>query len=69
MKNLHAYTEPGHEYPAYISVNDDEHGGYHITVRARGQMGFQIGAIEMSAENLRRLAEDLLANLPPAQGA
>lgn len=68
MKNLHAYTEPGHEYPAYISINQDEHGAYFITVRSRGQMGFQIGSVEMTEDNLRKMAEDTLASLP-ARGA
>jgi len=34
MKNLYAYTVPGANYPAYLSVNEDPHGNVTITVRS-----------------------------------
>jgi len=36
VTNLIAHTEPGHTYPAYLSVNDREGNVVEITVRTRG---------------------------------
>ncbi len=58
MKNIHAYTEPGSDYPAYVSINRDKQGKHTITVRRRG--GFAIGDIELTPEQLEALATDVL---------
>ena len=58
--NLHAYTESGHDYPAYISINCDDASKHTITVRSRGDAGRNVGVIEVSPEQLETLACDLL---------
>lgn len=63
LHNLHAYTEPGHDYPAYVSINCDGHGEHTITVRSRGDAGRNVGVMTLTPEQLERLACDLLRRL------
>lgn len=56
LDNLYAYTEPGHDYPAYVSINRDEHGAHTITVRSRGDAGRNVGVIDVTPELLAALA-------------
>lgn len=58
MKNIHAYTEPGHNYPAYVSIN--ELGDGAITVALRQRAG-TAAVIELTRDQLIDLAEDVLA--------
>ena len=61
MVNLHAYTEPVEQYPAFISINRDDQGAFSVTVRSRGNGGRDIAKIEMTQEQLAVLAADVLA--------
>ena len=63
LHNLYAHTEPGHEYPAYVSINRDEHGKHTITVRSRGDAGRNVGVMTLTPEQLELLACDLLRAL------
>lgn len=60
LHNLHAYTESGQDYPAYVSINRDDAGKLTITVRSRGDAGRNVGVIAVSPEHLEALACDLL---------
>ena len=60
MTNLHAYTESGHDYPAYVSINRDEAGTHTITVRSRGDDGKNVGVIAVTREHLDAMVGDLL---------
>lgn len=59
--NLFAYTEPGHDYPAFVSINRDADGRHRITVRSAGNGGRDIGEIHVSPETLEHMATDVLA--------
>jgi len=59
---IHAYTEnlqPPGILVGYLSLNTDGEGHYFMTVRSRGD-GTQQATIEMSTEQLERLATDIL---------
>lgn len=61
--NIHAYTEPGSDYPAYISINRDDAGRHTVTVRSRGDGGRNMAVIELSPEQLEQLSSDVAADL------
>lgn len=66
MKNTFAFTEPGTEYPAFLSINETSDAGQHsVTVRTRGFGGVVIGEIVLSNEQLVEAARQILANLAP----
>ena len=62
MRNIFAHTEPTPEvgYPAYLSIYDDDHGNYTISVRSRGNDGRDIATIEVSEAVLAKLAVALM---------
>ena len=63
IRNLHAYTEPGADYPAYISINRHADGRLTVTVRSRGNSGQDVGVIELTPEQLEQAATDVLGSL------
>lgn len=64
MKNLYAYTEPGSDYPAYISINDMGVGQpIRLTVREQGNGGRTQASIDLTPEQLEHLATELIARL------
>lgn len=53
--NIFAYTEPGHDLPAYISINADKHSDdVGISVRTRGQN--DVALINLPLEQLALMA-------------
>lgn len=62
-QNIHAYTEPGSDYPAYISINRDEAGRLTVTVRSCGNGGRDVTIIEITPEQLEQLVTDVIAKL------
>lgn len=58
--NIFAYTQPGHDYPAYVSINRDG-SGYRIAVRSAGNGGQDVGEIHVTPEILQRMAIDVLS--------
>lgn len=60
MTCLHAYTEPGSQYPAYISINDTPAGDVTVAVRSAGNEGRSTATIVLTKEQMRALAEDVL---------
>lgn len=36
MSNIYAYTEPGSDCPAYISINEHSHSEVAVSVRSSG---------------------------------
>ncbi len=69
MKNLYAYTEPGPQYPGYVSINVDDAGQPSITVRAPGNNGNTIACLNLPPDAVRSMAHGILAQLdkPPAK--
>ena len=63
LTNLYAYTEPGQDYPAYVSINRDEHGAHTITVRSRGDAGRNVGVIDVTPALLRALIDGISSAL------
>jgi len=65
MKNLYAYTVPGANYPAYLSVNGDPHGNVTITVRStaleHGVCG-PTAEITLTPEQVNTLVASLIKN-------
>lgn len=58
--NIFAYTQPGHDYPAYVSINRDD-SGYRIAIHSAGNGGRDVGEIHVSSETMQRLAADVLS--------
>ena len=65
-ENIAAFTEPGAEYPAFVSIGRDlKTGTYSVFVRQRGHGGNMIACIDgVSASDLRDLAEDVVDRVP-----
>lgn len=61
MQNLFAHTEPGQDYPAYLSINKDDDGRHRVSVRSSGNGGRDLGEIHVSPETLEHMATDVLA--------
>ena len=63
-ENIFAYTEPGCDYPQFISVNREESGEISITVRSAkwgdGTCG-DTAAVVLSPELLSKLKQSLEA--------
>lgn len=65
MTCIYAYTEnlqPAGILVGYMSLNTDGDGRYFLTVRGRGD-GTKQATIEMSPEQLERLATDILSGI------
>ncbi len=62
MNCIHAYTEPGHTYPAYLSLNTNAQGKHLLTVRSPQQGGNMMGTIELTEEQLVEFARKILNN-------
>lgn len=62
MHNIFAYTEatPENGYPAYVSINRDDHGRHTITVRSRGNGGRDVATIEVPESVLALMAAALM---------
>jgi len=59
MDNIFAYTVPGVNYPAFVSVNRDENGGVTIIVRSKANPDGSCGPtaqITLESEELKNLA-------------
>lgn len=65
-KNIHAYTAPGHDFPAVLSVNIEGPGRISIMVRSQGNGGRNIATIEISPEQAEALACDLMDGISGA---
>ena len=64
MKNVFAYTEPGSNYPSYISLNRVDLIGppeYRLTVRTSGS--YNGSDIHLTTEQLGALANSILAEI------
>lgn len=59
--NIHAYTELTSPAPAYVSLNKRHGGVVELTARSRGANNASI--VELSREQLRRLANDIYSFL------
>lgn len=64
MNNIYAHTEPGSNYPQYVSINSRGHGGLSVTVRGPRQVFGEDGEInaagntasmELSREQAREM--------------
>ncbi len=56
MKNIHAFTEGGSNYPGYISIND-EGGTLSISTRSRGGAGGCV--LHTDRDQLQCMADDI----------
>jgi hypothetical protein len=65
-KNIFAHTDPGCNYPQYVSVNREESGEVSLTVRSAawgdGTCG-DTATVVLPPDVLLRLAQDLLKSL------
>lgn len=61
--NIHAYTEPGCDYPAFLSINTTRPGVIELTVRSRGHAGTRIGTIELTPEQCEQMSMDIMSRL------
>ncbi len=59
--NLYAHTEPNHQCPEYVSLNQEADGSFHLSVRERG--GVHAACVGMTAEQLESLADAIYAHL------
>jgi len=55
--NIFAFTEPGNEFPGYLSINWEENGVVSVTVRMRGNGGRDIATLYLSPETFAEMAE------------
>ena len=71
IKTIHAYTEPGSSYPAYINISHDtstsnaESGSWRqskasVLVRSQGGDGRQIAQITLTLSELEQLADSII---------
>jgi hypothetical protein len=61
-ENIFAHTDPGTNYPQYVSINKEEDGKISLTVRSAvwgdGTCGATATAV-LSLETVRKLAQSL----------
>ena len=57
MRTIHAFTEPGHESPAFIIISQDDSGNYVVIVRQSGSQAGQ--SITIAREKMRNISDDL----------
>lgn len=62
-KNIFAFTEPGLEYPGYISVNQSDSKGDLIEVAVRTPRSTMTAAICLTHEQALALADSLKSTL------
>lgn len=55
-KNIFAFTEPGNEFPGYISINREENGDVSVTVRMRGNGGRDTATFSLPPEKFAEMA-------------
>lgn len=65
MENIFAYTEPGSDFPAFVSLNVVD-GKRVLSVRSRGQE--TPATIELDPDDLDDMAADILNHLHPYDG-
>lgn len=65
-KNIFAHTEPGNDYPAYISINRQEGGSFSVTVREEGGGGRRVASIELTADLAEGMASAMLCSAQPS---
>jgi hypothetical protein len=64
MENIHALTEVKYETsPAFLSLNKKPEGGYELLVRS--QNSDQVSKIDLSAEQLEDLSNDIISEIYP----
>lgn len=61
--NIHAFTEMSNDYPAYISISRDDAGKHTVTVRSAGNGGRDTVTIELTQQQLKALADDVLTDV------
>jgi hypothetical protein len=66
MKDIHAYTEPGTQYPGYLSLNEID-GKFTLTVRTAGNGGRTQASIEVPGGELLALADAIKAKVPSSE--
>jgi hypothetical protein len=62
-RNIYAYTGPGHDYPEYISISEDENGRVRINMRSRGNGGTDTAGVLMTRDKAAELSEVLSSHL------
>lgn len=62
-KTVFAHTPSGADFPPFVNLYRGEGGAYRLTVRSSGNDGRDLGAIELSPENVEALATAALADL------
>lgn len=62
-KCVYAYTPPGDDFPAFVSLSRRESGGYTLTVRSQGNAGRDVGSIDLFPEAVEELATGALFDL------
>lgn len=65
-KNIAAFTEAAESYPAFVSINRDSDGGnITLTARERGHNGNKVVTLEITQDELHKLAVDILGYTDP----
>lgn len=67
LRCIHAYTEPDVTYPAYVSLNTDDKGVHKLTVRSPAHNGMMSGTIELTEQQLVRMAQKIMKAFPQEQ--
>lgn len=57
-RNVYAWTEVAPNYPAYVSLNQDEDGTYRLSVRSSGNQDSQ--TIRLTSIQLAELGNKIL---------
>ena len=65
MKNIFAYTETGHDYPAYVSINRHSDNRVSISVRSSGTSDASV--IDLPDSEFNRLCYELSYELSNSQ--
>ncbi|QJD98645.1 hypothetical protein HH212_00135 [Massilia forsythiae] len=60
---IHAYTESGRSFPAYVNLAEVDAGAFALSVRSSGNDGRDLGVIQLSREQLMNLVSDASGHL------
>lgn len=60
-KTIHAFTEPGADFPAFINIAERNENKYFVTARERGTNLWV--RVELTREQIEALAADIFNHL------